>query len=382
MCPRPMSLLKSVFQPNSFIVADIAPSPNFDARKEQSHARYDFAALHRNAVGRRGVAASHHGAEQGIRALCRVRGRHNCTVRARRVARVARGQIVLAGETDINSSSIGIEIVNPGHEFGYPDFPLRQTAAVISLCRSIITRRGPISANRILAHSDVAPARKQDPGEKFPWGLLSKSGVGHWVRAAPLDLEGSGLRPGDRGDAVTRVAARVALLRLRVGGNRDFRRRDARSGDSIPAPFPAGTGRRHCRPFDAADVARTDRNAAGAARSARKRPVLDAFKAVVGAALTRRAPTTIPYPVSRPDGRPAPMPKGGRGGKSGLHGQTVPDNVRRDEPFWAGPGTVPQRTDRLGALRLAAARVKRCGKSAPRFRRASGTANPTGSKTE
>ena len=63
------------------------------------------------------------------------------------------------------------------------------------------------------------------------------------------------------------------------------------------------------------------------------------------------------------------MPKGGRGGKSGLHGQTVPDNVRRDEPFWAGPGTVPQRTDRLGALRLAAARVKRCGKSAPRFRR-------------
>ena len=85
--------------------------------------------------------------------------------------------------------------------------------------------------------------------------------------------------------------------------------------------------------------------------------------------LTDGRPHSIPYPVSRPDGRPAPMPKGGRGGKSGLHGQTVPDNVRRDEPFWAGPGTVPQRTDRLGALRLAAARVKRCGKSAPRFRR-------------
>jgi len=110
-----------------------------------------------------------------------------------------------AGEADINSCSIGIEIVNPGHEFGYPDFPLRQIAAVISLCRSIITRRGPIGADRILAHSDVAPARKQDPGEKFPWGLLSESGIGHWVRAAPLDLEGSGIKPGDRGDAVARL---------------------------------------------------------------------------------------------------------------------------------------------------------------------------------
>ena len=109
------------------------------------------------------------------------------------------------GLADVNARSIGIEIVNPGHEFGYPDFPLRQTAAVITLCRSIITRRGPISADRILAHSDVAPTRKQDPGEKFPWALLSESGIGHWVRAAPLDLEGSGLRPGDRGDAVTRL---------------------------------------------------------------------------------------------------------------------------------------------------------------------------------
>src|SRR6185369_2676911 len=110
-----------------------------------------------------------------------------------------------AGETDINSRSIGIEIVNPGHEFGYVDFPLRQTAAVISLCKSIVTRRGPIDATRILGHSDVAPARKQDPGEKFPWELLNESGVGHWVRAAPLDLDGLSLHPGDHGDAVTRM---------------------------------------------------------------------------------------------------------------------------------------------------------------------------------
>jgi N-acetylmuramoyl-L-alanine amidase len=115
------------------------------------------------------------------------------------------GESVWAGDTDINSRSIGIEIVNPGHEFGYPDYPLRQVAAVISICKSIMTRRGAFSADRILAHSDVAPSRKQDPGEKFPWGLLSESGVGHWVRAAPLDLEGTGLNPGDRGEAVTRL---------------------------------------------------------------------------------------------------------------------------------------------------------------------------------
>jgi N-acetylmuramoyl-L-alanine amidase len=110
-----------------------------------------------------------------------------------------------AGETDINSRSIGIEVVNPGHEFGYREFPLRQIAAVISLCKSIFTRRGPISADRVLAHSDVAPSRKQDPGEKFPWELLSESGVGHWVRAAPLNLDGVTIHPGDQGEQVTRL---------------------------------------------------------------------------------------------------------------------------------------------------------------------------------
>ena len=66
--------------------------------------------------------------------------------------------------------------------------------------------------------------------------------------------------------------------------------------------------------------------------------------------LTRGHPTPIPILVSRPDGRPAPMPKGGRGGKSGLHGRTVPDNVRRDRPSGPVSGTVPQRTDRHGRV--------------------------------
>jgi len=73
-----------------------------------------------------------------------------------------------AGESDINSTSIGIEIHNRGHEFGYEEYPDVQITAVIDLCRDILTRHN-IAPHHILAHSDIAPARKQDPGEKFPW---------------------------------------------------------------------------------------------------------------------------------------------------------------------------------------------------------------------
>lgn len=111
------------------------------------------------------------------------------------------GKSSWAGETDINSCSIGIEIVNPGHDFGYPDFPKRQIAAVTALCRSIQTRNTIVPV-RVLAHSDVAPARKQDPGEKFPWRTLYESGVGHWIKPAPIMEFGQVLAPGDRGDAV------------------------------------------------------------------------------------------------------------------------------------------------------------------------------------
>ena len=107
------------------------------------------------------------------------------------------------GQTDINSRSIGIEIVNPGHDFGYPDFPIRQIAAVIALCRGIIARRN-IAPDRVLAHSDVAPARKQDPGEKFPWRLLAESGVGLWVEPVPI-TDWLSLVPGDTGETVTEL---------------------------------------------------------------------------------------------------------------------------------------------------------------------------------
>jgi N-acetylmuramoyl-L-alanine amidase len=105
-----------------------------------------------------------------------------------------------AGEDDINSCSIGIEIVNCGHDWGYPDFPLRQIAAVIALCRGIMLRRN-VPLHRVLAHSDVAPSRKKDPGEKFPWHSLANSGVGHWVQPAPI-VRSEALKSGATGEEV------------------------------------------------------------------------------------------------------------------------------------------------------------------------------------
>lgn len=80
------------------------------------------------------------------------------------------------GEADINARSIGIEIVNPGHEWGYRKFPTEQIAMVIALIKDIRTRHD-VPAARVLGHSDVAPQRKEDPGELFPWGKLAAEGV-------------------------------------------------------------------------------------------------------------------------------------------------------------------------------------------------------------
>lgn len=84
-----------------------------------------------------------------------------------------------AGATDINARSVGIEIVNPGHEFGYRAFPDIQMDAVAALARDIVARHG-IPAERVLGHSDVSPDRKQDPGELFDWPRLAAKGIGVW----------------------------------------------------------------------------------------------------------------------------------------------------------------------------------------------------------
>ena len=92
-----------------------------------------------------------------------------------------------AGATDINARSIGIELVNPGHEFGYRDFPDAQIAALITLCHGILLRH-PILSARVLGHSDVAPARKEDPGERFPWERLACAGIGLWPASLDANL--------------------------------------------------------------------------------------------------------------------------------------------------------------------------------------------------
>jgi N-acetylmuramoyl-L-alanine amidase len=111
-----------------------------------------------------------------------------------------------AGESDINACSIGIELVNPGHEFGYREFAQAQIASLINLCHGILLRH-PIPSARVLGHSDVAPARKDDPGELFPWAELAKAGIGLWPQAGAGDLGAEALArygydPGAPQDAV------------------------------------------------------------------------------------------------------------------------------------------------------------------------------------
>jgi N-acetylmuramoyl-L-alanine amidase len=113
------------------------------------------------------------------------------------------------GDADINSCSIGIEIVNRGHDFDYPDFPDPQVEAVIALCRDI-SRRWPVPPERVLAHSDTAPRRKIDPGEKFPWERLHRAGLGHWVPPAPLG-DGRCLAMGEEGQPVAALQSLLAL---------------------------------------------------------------------------------------------------------------------------------------------------------------------------
>jgi N-acetylmuramoyl-L-alanine amidase len=83
------------------------------------------------------------------------------------------GKSYWRGVTDINSASIGIEIVNPGHEWGYRPFPEIQIASVIALSRDIV-KRHKITRGNVVGHSDIAPVRKVDPGELFPWDELAR----------------------------------------------------------------------------------------------------------------------------------------------------------------------------------------------------------------
>ncbi|WP_312163006.1 N-acetylmuramoyl-L-alanine amidase [Phenylobacterium sp.] len=113
------------------------------------------------------------------------------------------------GETDINGRSIGVEIVNPGHEFGYRPFPKPQIDAVIELL-SDIRGRWSIEDGRIVGHSDVAPDRKDDPGELFPWKALAEAGHGLWVE--PEAAPGAPLAEGEESAGVFALQAGFTRL--------------------------------------------------------------------------------------------------------------------------------------------------------------------------
>ena len=113
------------------------------------------------------------------------------------------------GETDINSASVGVEIHNPGHELGYPEFPEAQMLALEALCADIIARHR-IRPERVLAHSDVAPKRKKDPGEKFPWARLAGKGIGHWVPPVAVLAADPGIARDAAGPLVADVQGMLA----------------------------------------------------------------------------------------------------------------------------------------------------------------------------
>jgi N-acetylmuramoyl-L-alanine amidase len=200
---------RPAFAPDSCVVAEVVPSPNHGERKDGR--RPDMIVLHYTGMADAEAALEllkARGSEVSAHYFVFEDGRIIQMVQESRRAWHA-GRSSWAGETDVNSCSIGIEIANPGHDHGYPDFPKRQIAAVTALCRSIQTRN-TIPPVRVLAHSDVAPGRKQDPGEKFPWRTLYDSGVGHWVKAAPIMNFGQSLAPGDRGTAVAALQKSLA----------------------------------------------------------------------------------------------------------------------------------------------------------------------------
>ena len=87
----------------------------------------------------------------------------------------------------LNQNSIGIEITNPGHEFGYKKFSEKQISSLLKLSRFLI-KKYKINSNNILGHSDIAPERKKDPGEKFPWKLFSKKKIGLWHKVKKQEL--------------------------------------------------------------------------------------------------------------------------------------------------------------------------------------------------
>ncbi|MDE2361979.1 MAG: N-acetylmuramoyl-L-alanine amidase [Hyphomicrobiales bacterium] len=197
------------FTPDSALVDLVTPSPNHGDRRGR---RVDSLILHYTGMPT---------AEGALQRLCDAAAEvssHYLVFEDGRIAQLVpedrrawhAGRSFWAGETDMNSASIGVEIVNPGHDAGAPPFPEAQIEAVIRLAADVMQRRG-IAPERVLAHSDIAPGRKVDPGESFPWARLASCGVGLWREPAPL-ADGLVLARGATGDRVRALQDGLASL--------------------------------------------------------------------------------------------------------------------------------------------------------------------------
>ena len=125
------------------------------------------------------------------------------------------------GRRSLNDVSIGIELVNPGHEHGYRPFPSAQMDALLDLARAVVARH-PIDPRNVVAHADIAPMRRQDPGELFDWARLAAAGIGLWPQAAAAPEEGPPLRQGDWGAAVRRQQERLRAVGYGLAADGEF----------------------------------------------------------------------------------------------------------------------------------------------------------------
>jgi len=171
-----------VFSPDSQLVDVVSASPNHGERR--GFRRPEFVILHYTGMPSseaaiallrdpRAEVSSHYVVEENGRIV-------QLTPESRRAWHA--GKSSWRGVTDVNSASIGVEICNAGHDGGLPAYPDAQIRSVIALCRDISLRHA-IPPERFLAHSDIAPSRKRDPGENFPWRKLAQAGVGRWEEA-------------------------------------------------------------------------------------------------------------------------------------------------------------------------------------------------------
>ncbi|MEM9575088.1 MAG: N-acetylmuramoyl-L-alanine amidase [Pseudomonadota bacterium] len=205
--------MTATFEPD-YGNAEVCPSPNFGERK--GGRSIDMLIMHYTGM-KTGQAAQDWLCNEESQVSC-----HYIVHEDGRVVQMVReadrawhaGKSSWQGHDDMNSCSIGIEIVNGGHDHGMPDFTEPQMISVVKLSQSIIARNA-IPARRVLAHSDVAPVRKVDPGEKFDWKLLAQSGVGHWIEPTPI-AGGRYFCEGESGQPIEALQAMLSLYGYNV----------------------------------------------------------------------------------------------------------------------------------------------------------------------